>query len=298
MNKRPALRPDTPLDQALAAVARDMLTAARDAISDPSLQTDVAIHEFRKSIKRWRSFLRLVEPLFGDGARNLRKTARDTAKKLASARDLKSTLDALDDLRNDAYELTDRSFDTVRGRIVVLQAAAESNGISSTDRAQIAHDVSGWLATISLWPFAGVRFEIIAESLAGGYRRARNAMPKDWSEADDEELHEFRRRVIDHRYQIELLEPLWPRMAKIWIDEAQRLRDALGQHRDLALLQAMTAPHQPLARFRSKLLPAIARRQDAHLSRAAKIATRIFAEKPRAFQSRIEKLWRAGHEKD
>ncbi len=298
MNKRPALRPDTPLDKALAAVARDMLTEARDAISDPALQTDAAVHDFRKAVKRWRSFLRLVEPHFGDGAANLRKTARDTAKKLAGARDLKSTLDAVDDLREGAYELNDRSFDTIRTRIAAMQSAAEKSGIGNGDRAQIAQEVSGWLTTISLWPFKSMRFDEISASLTSGYRRARASMPENWQEANDEELHEFRRRVIDHRYQLELLEPLWPRMAKIWVDEAQRLRDALGQHRDLALLQAMTGPHQPLARFRSKLLPAIARRQEAHLSRAAKIAARVFAEKPRAFQSRIEELWRAGNDKE
>ncbi len=298
MNKRPALRPDTPLDQALAAVARGMLTDARDVISDPALQTDAAIHDFRKAVKRWRSFLRLVEPHFGEGAANLRKTARDTARKLAGARDLKSTLDAVDDLRESAYELNDRSFDTIRTRIAAMQSAAEKSGIGAGDRAQIAQDVSGWLTTISLWPFKSVRFDEISDSLANGYRRARAAMPENWREANDEELHEFRRRTIDHRYQLELLEPLWPRMAKIWVDEAQRLRDALGQHRDLALLQAMAGPHQPLARFRSKLLPAIARRQEAHLSRAAKIAARVFAEKPRAFQNRIEELWRAGNDKE
>jgi len=298
MNKRPALRPDTPLDQALAAVARDMLTEARDAISDPALQTDAAVHDFRKAVKRWRSFLRLVEPHFGDGAANLRKTARDTAKKLAGARDLKSTLDAVDDLREGAYELNDRSFDTIRTRIAAMQSAAEKSGIGTGGRAQIAQEVSGWLTTISLWPFKSMRFDEISASLTSGYRRARASMPENWQEANDEELHEFRRRVIDHRYQLELLEPLWPRMAKIWVDEAQRLRDALGQHRDLALLQAMTGPHQPLARFRSKLLPAITRRQEAHLSRAAKIAARVFAEKPRAFQSRIEELWRAGNDKE
>jgi CHAD domain-containing protein len=298
MNKRPALRPDTPLDQALAEVARGMLTDARDVISDPALQTDAAIHDFRKAVKRWRSFLRLVEPHFGEGAANLRKTARDTARKLAGARDLKSTLDAVDDLRESAYELNDRSFDTIRTRIAAMQSAAEKRGVGAGDRAQIAQDVSGWLTTISLWPFKSVRFDEISDSLTNGYRRARAAMPENWREANDEELHEFRRRTIDHRYQLELLEPLWPRMAKIWVDEAQRLRDALGQHRDLALLQAMAGPHQPLARFRSKLLPAIARRQEAHLSRAAKIAARVFAEKPRAFQNRIEELWRAGNDKE
>lgn len=297
MIKRPALRPDTPLDQALAAVARDILTTARDAIADPALPVDEAVHDFRKSIKRWRSFLRLIEPHFGDGARNLRAAARSVAKRLGGARDLRSTLDAIDDVR-DAHELNDRALQTIRGRIEEMRAAAERQQIGSNERGEIGGEVTSWLTTISLWNFSGIRFADISSSLTEGYRRARNTMPEDWRDAEDEELHEFRRRTIDHRYQMELVEPLWPRMAKLWVDEAQRLRDALGQHRDLALLRAMTGPHQPLARFRSRLVPAIARRQEEHLAQAAKIAARVFAEKPRAFKARLDALWQAGREKD
>ncbi|MBY0532735.1 MAG: CHAD domain-containing protein [Xanthobacteraceae bacterium] len=298
MTKRPALRPDIPLDQALSGVARDILTKARDAITDPGRKTDEAIHDFRKSIKRWRSFLRLIQPHFGDGADNLRAAARDTARKLGGARDLRSMLDAVEDIRESAYELNERALDTIGTRIEEMQAAAERHGIGSSERAEIANEVTRWLTTISLWPFSGVEFSEISKSLAQGYRRARKTMPENWEETGSEELHEFRRRTIDHRYQMELIEPLWPRMAKIWVDEAQRLRDALGKHRDLALLQDMAGPHQPLARFRSKLTPAIARRQQEHLAQAAKIASRVFAEKPRAFQARIDRLWRAGNGED
>jgi CHAD domain-containing protein len=298
MTKRPALRPDIPLDQALPAVARDILIKARDAITDPEKTSDEAIHDVRKSIKRWRSFLRLIEPHFGDGADNLRASARDTARKLGGARDLRSTLDAVEDIRESAYELNDRALETISGRIREMQTAAGKSEISASDRAEIANEVSRWLTTISLWPFSGIEFPEISRSLTNGYRRARKAMPEKWTEASEEELHEFRRRTIDHRYQMEFVEPLWPRMTKIWIDEAQRLRDALGQHRDLALLQAMSSPHQPLARFRSKLTSAAARRQNDHLAQAEKIASRIFAEKPRAFRARLDKLWLAGGGED
>lgn len=298
MNKRPALRPDMPLDQALPSVARDILTKARDAISDPALGTDEAIHEFRKSIKRWRSFLRLIKPHFGDSADNLRSAARETANKLGGARDLRSTLDAIEDVREGAYELTERSLETITNRIKEMQRETESKQISPFDRAEIAHEVTRWLTTISLWPFGGIDFKEISDALTSGYTRARKAMPENWREAGEEELHEFRKRTIDHRYQMELLEPLWPRMAKIWIDEAQRLRDAIGQHRDLTLLQEMTGPRQPLARFRAKLAPPIARRQQEHLEKAAKIAARVFADKPKAFQKRINALWLAGSEED
>ena len=51
-----------------------------------------------------------------------------------------------------------------------------------------------------------------------------------------EELHELRQRVVEHRYQMEIVQALWPRMVKLWVGEAQRLRERLGSHQDLVVL--------------------------------------------------------------
>ena len=53
-------------------------------------------------------------------------------------------------------------------------------------------------------------------------------------------MHEFRQRVVVHRYQMELVEPAWPRLGKVWVGEAQRLRERLGKHQDLAVLRKLT----------------------------------------------------------
>jgi hypothetical protein len=97
--------------------------------------------------------------------------------------------------------------------------------------------------------------------------------------------------VVEHRYQMELIEPAWPRMGKLWVEEAQRLRTRLGKFQDLAVLTLKTGPHQPLAPWRSKLTPLIAHRQHDHAMAAKRISTRIFAESPKAFRRRLEALW-------
>ena len=107
-------------------------------------------------------------------------------------------------------------------------------------------------------------------------------------------LHDLRRRVVAHRYQMELVEPLWPKFGRLWVAEAQRLRDRLGAFQDLSVLRGFTAPHQPLAPWRSRLAPLIAARQAAHAKAAQRIAGRLFAERPRAFRKRMEALWKSG----
>ncbi len=107
-------------------------------------------------------------------------------------------------------------------------------------------------------------------------------------------LHDLRSRVVAHRYQMELVEPLWPKFGRLWVAEAQRLRDRLGAFQDLSVMQGFTAPHQPLAPWRARLTPVIAARQAVHAKAAQRIAGRLFAERPRAFRKRMEALWKSG----
>jgi hypothetical protein len=93
---------------------------------------------------------------------------------------------------------------------------------------------------------------------------------------------------------MELIEPLWPKFGKLWVAEAQRLRDRLGAYQDLSVLLGYTAPHGPLAPWRARLTPLIQARRATHAKAAQRIAGRLFAERPRAFRKRIEALWASG----
>jgi CHAD domain-containing protein len=144
------------------------------------------------------------------------------------------------------------------------------------------------------WALDDAGFEDIVDGLTDTYRSARRAMPKSWREATPEELHELRKRVVEHRYQMELVESLWPRFGKLWVEETQRLRNRLGAHQDLAVLSRLTAPRQPLAPWRSRLAPLIAQRQRKHARGAARLAARLFAERPKAFHRRLNALAASG----
>jgi CHAD domain-containing protein len=158
-------------------------------------------------------------------------------------------------------------------------------------RTRLRAALDGAVRSAASWPLQRVGFAEIAGELTFGYRRARRAIPSDWRKAAADELHGLRQRVVEHRYQMEIVEPLWPRMAKLWVGEAQRLRDRLGSHQDLVVLAGMTAPNRPLARWRARLGPLIDQRKSRHVAAARRLAARLFAEKPRAFRARLQALW-------
>ncbi|MFD2182639.1 CHAD domain-containing protein [Rhodoplanes azumiensis] len=282
----------------LREIARGALTEARTAITDPNLPEAEAIHDFRKSMKRWRAHLRLVEPFLGDEGKRLRTEARDLARLLAGARDAQTARDALEDLgklddsaRETLPVLSDRSLATVTARLDAVRTQAEGVSLTPDTRREIDEILFAATEGVKYWPIGHLTFRDVATELAGHYGRARKAIPDDWQTSHPETLHEMRQKVVIHRYQMEIVAPLWPRFGEFWIGESQRLRDRLGHHQDLIILAGFTEPHGPLAPWRSRLVPLIAARRAEHVAVAARLAGRLFADSPRSFRRRLLALW-------
>ena len=277
----------------LAAAARSIIADARRALGDPELADPEAVHEVRKALKRWRALLRLLARPLGDPADQMRVEARELMRSLSGARDAQSALDALNDLRKSDVPFSTTSAETIRARLTAMRDAAEKTSFTKDMRSKLARYLDYATLSLERWPIMAIDFDTVADGLISTYRRARQLVPDNWQGAEPEHLHDLRRRVVEHRHQMDLIEPLWPRLGKVWAEEAQRLRNQLGACQDLAMLTNFTAPHHPLAPWRSRLTPLIEDRRGAHLKTAERLAGRLFAEKPKAFRRRIAALWSA-----
>jgi len=293
MGDRPALQPKAAIGPAVRGIAVHVLAKARAAMTDPELSSQDAVHAFRRAMKEWRALMRLLAPFIADAER-WRIEARDHARSLAHARDSQAALNAFDDLLKKGVVLTERSAKTVRERIDALRGSEERAVLTPELRDSILAWIDEAAAAVEQWPLDPFDFDAVAAQLTVGYRSARRRLPAHWSLATPESLHALRRRVVDHRYQMELIEPLWPRFGRMWTGEAERLRDRLGRCQDLEVLMRLTGVHQPLARWRSRLTPPCAERATKLSQRAARIALRLFAERPKAFRHRLETLWEHG----
>ena len=233
-----------------------------------------------------------LEPLIPDAVR-LRQEARDHARSLSRARDGQSALNAFDDLVEKGMVLSERST-APSARLEAIRGSEEQAVLTPELRDAIIVWLDAATAASSLWPLDPFEFSEIAARLTAGYRGARRSIPHDWSQASAEELHHLRQRVVDHRYQMELVEPLWPRHGRMWTDEAERLRDRLGRCQDLEILKRLTEPHQPLAHWRSRLTPACVERKESVL--APRDAHRLAPVRGEAqgVRHRLEALWEHG----
>lgn len=280
----------------LAAYAQSIIADARRALADPDLSDARTVHEVRKALKRWRAWLRLLAGSLGDQADRVRSEARDLMRTLAGARDAQAALDALADLRKTVAQpnspISPNSIATMQKRLSALRDAAEQTAFTPAMRELLLLYLEAAAQALARWPLADISFDAVAEGMTATYRRARKLIPDDWTAAAPEGMHDLRRRVVEHRHQMELLELPGPRRGEDRGRDIQRLRNQLGACQDLEILSQFTAPHQPLARWRAKLAPAIAARRRAHVKTAERLAGRLFAEKPKAFRGRVAALWK------
>jgi CHAD domain-containing protein len=279
----------------LAGLLRDIVASGRKAVEAPDISDADAVHDLRKALKCWRAMMRLITSTVGDEAEAMRIAARDLARETAAARDGQAAQDALSDLLAESGGelpgVPPRARATITERLAALREGAEAVSLTPERKAHICGmwTLSG--AAIDRWPLARFDRTEGARQLAASYQRARKAIPEDWTKASPDALHKLRQRVVEHRYQMDLAEPLWPKVMRVWIAETQRLRDRLGAHQDLEVLKRLTEPHQPLSRWRSQLTLLIAARQAAHAAAAKRLAGRMFAETPKAFMRRLAALW-------
>jgi CHAD domain-containing protein len=270
----------------LRAMARRILAEARAALDDGDRTTAASVHDFRKSVKRWRALLRLLGRALGESGKKLNAEAREFARALGSPRDAQAALDALDDLQEHKPKLSDATQRSIRTRLDELRTTAESAALSEELRKQALTYLDRASRAVVRWP-ASLDAAEISKRLTKAYRRARRAIPEQWHAAEEEELHELRRRVIAYRHQADLAGQLWPALHGLHVDEAQKLRDRLGRFQDLSVLAQLTQAKQPLAPWRARLAPAIAKRQATHVKAAARTARGLFAERPKAFRRRL-----------
>src|SRR5215831_20176953 len=203
---------DSTFGDGLAAAARSVIADGRRALSDPELTDPEAVHEVRKTLKRWRALLRLLARPLGEQADQMRAEARELMRAVASARDAQSALDALADLRKADLPFSPTSVETIRTRLTDLRDAAGATSFTKTMRDKLSRYLDYATLSLERWPLKAIDFETVTDGLTSTYRRARQLAPDGWSDAEPEHLHDLRRRVVEHRHQMDLIEPLWPRL--------------------------------------------------------------------------------------
>ena len=257
------------------------------------------VHDARKRFKRVRALIRLAEDGLG------RKLAeredarfRDAGRPLSEVRDASVLVETLD-------RLVERSGDQGRpesmgpAREVLLRRKREvcHRVLDEGDAlAKVARAVEAARRDVKRWKVAGDDWDALAGGLGRIYGRGRRAFREASDAPTDESLHEWRKRVKDLWYVMDILKPIRPGYTEGRGEEARRLADHLGDDHDLAVLGQVLSGSEDMpcdCASVKVILPLIDRRRADLQRNAFVLGQRIYSERPKVFVTRLEAFWKA-----
>ena len=244
-NKDYALRAnEAPFDALGRIVSHEtMVTAA--TLRDGKIDLPARVHESRKRFKEVRALLRLFRSPLGEVqflAEN--HWYRDTAREIADYRDADAVVAAVTGLpRKVKQRLGFKTMHRLRRVTTQEHHAIYHDAASAQARVEnIAAQLPAAAArTSALVPTAFGEFASIEKGLVRTLRDGKRAMRDAYRSGEAAAFHEWRKRVKDHWYHMQLLESVWPKRLARRAGRLEKLSRILGDHHDLEVIRGIVA---------------------------------------------------------
>jgi CHAD domain-containing protein len=258
---------------------------------------DEAIHEARKSLKKIRGALRLVQPELGTTYRKENRRLRDLGRKLSEFRDAAAIIETFDNVVEKHKEsLRENTLTSIRQALD--KSKLETERISHVERV-VKEAISTFRITkkrITAWSLNADGFRAIAPGLRTTFRRGRKVMAAAQKDPRPENYHEWRKRVKDHWYHVRLLENVWTEVMQAHEASLKNLETWLGDDHNLVVLREElgSKPEDYGDQKDIELFLTLAGEYQKELrEKAMSLGQRVYEEKPRQFTKNIAKLWDA-----
>lgn len=274
---------------AVRRIARGEVDRARAEAADPKLDTHEAVHEVRKRCKKVRAVLRLVRSAIGGLYATENARFRDASRILSELRDAQVHLEAVQAL-------------SAEGRLSALQARALiAVFVARRDRvvagppgvreqlARFERELAVARPAIDRWCVEADR-SIWAAGLTRCYRRCRSRMRRASEERSDENLHEWRKRIKDHGYQLRLVARLAGSAHARHAEQVHRLAEHLGRDHDLAGLRLLLQRDPELLQLEAsaEMVGLIEAEREAMQREAFSLARSCLSLEPKELARRLE----------
>jgi CHAD domain-containing protein len=288
-----SLRADESVSVGFARVAGEVINRAVNRIRHPTSDRDEDLHTVRTAMKRLRGTLRLVRPMISDTYFN-RECAhlRRSACRLAFSRDITVARKALASLAKLHSNRRQRS--AVAAALAGLEKRTKPKTEVKTAMNKAARDLEQTGQRIQQLQLGRCGWEAIELGLMNVYRQGRKRMKAAFANGDDQSFHKWRMRLKDLYYELQMLEPIWPKRLNKMVSRLDDLQGNIGDSHDLVvlktLLQRNTAAFGGTDTVRR--VEQCLNRKSRKLRRAGQpLGKQVFAEKPRGFVRKLGKHW-------
>jgi len=277
-------------------VQKQVKTALR-ALGDSRVPSDETVHDSRKRLKRSRAGLRLLRGSMGEKRyRYENALIRDVARPLTELRDAKILLDTLKKIAQGVHNpALQKDLRPLREGLEERKRTARGRLGNQGSIAQIGRALRKESKRAGRWPVGHHGWSVLGPGLKRVYRKGRETLAQAQKERSVENLHELRKQAKYLWNDLKILKPAAPRPIERRIVMLGRLGDALGDDHDRAVLRDYLGPlsDELSAESASAVFSRIDRQRHMLERKALAIATRVYADKPKAFASGMRAYWRA-----
>ena len=278
------LDPKQPIRRGLKQVARRQLKGAEEHLRQ---DREGDVHEARKSVKKVRAIVSLLEQA---GARALDKDQRRlraVGRTLSAVRDTDAMITTFDQLRADPQmRLSEHTSAVLRRHLVQTKTRVVEEALANQRLTHAADTLRAVRRSVKRWQVPAIDAPDLANLVKAGYRAGRKAMRRAHGDLNPSELHRWRKRVKTLWYQLRLAAPLAPAL-RGKIRRLKQLERWLGEDHNLSLLQATIGDDRDLRRRVPTAVREVvmrSRSQQTTLRRKSfALGERLLTERPKAF---------------
>lgn len=233
------LDPKKPVITELRRVVRDRLDSAIDLLAESGQLTPAGVHQLRKRFKRLKALFRLVRIISPQAGGQEITRYRDLGRELSLSRDrdvMEQTLVKLQFLTDDTAVI--QRLETLLQRLQKSQANNTSQHLTTSSDELRSRLLEARAAAESM-----LRGEESTKALIEGYLMTYRKARKIWKmlpeSRQQEDWHNWRKRVKDDWYQTQLLADFREDKTKKRLARLRQLADLLGYDHDLQNLSEM-----------------------------------------------------------
>jgi CHAD domain-containing protein len=270
----------------------DRANSELTSIGDP--ESDQAIHDARRRVKKIRAIIRLVRPVLNK-AHRADPELRRVSKMLAPVADGQGVIDTLSLLlKRYRRELPRKTAAAIRTDLIdrsrQIDSKASKQGV--LEKAQMT--LRAERRRVKHWRLRAEGFRALAPGLKDSVRRARLAMMTAWLHPTAQHHHTWRRHVKNHWFHVRLLSGRCGYRLQPYQRQLEALDGILGEYHNLVLLHEVLVSDSTLVQREVARCLRIVQRYQSELRRQAQVlGIRIYSEKPRRFVRRVRELWDA-----
>jgi hypothetical protein len=283
--------PERSVEDNVRKAAKTEFDRAIAEVSETGFEVHGTVRNVRRRLKRIRSLLRLIRPVFPAYAEENR-ALRQIGAEVGGLRDAMALVEAAD--------LLARGLDgDVADALASLRVELAARAAAEDERLDREIFLGGLRASLrdarvrsELWELDDGERESIVPGLVATYRQARRGLRRARENGANERFHEWRKAVKHHWVHLAMLRRLVPDFADARRQRAQKLARTLGDLQNLCILEHWLCENSPLPGEQTAVVRELGRTEAARLKRRAlTFGKPLFDEPPKLVRARWDAYW-------